>query len=196
MIVWWVNHTFVPNSDQIKSGPGSSGGCFHADMSTIWLKSSQWKLYSLHIKSPQSPLGLLFSLSMGQLIVKLSNRGGIKKQEASLKYQNNGDEGDAACILDSDYQLPDYDVMGAPSRSRPKVNVAFLCGNMTLHPQPQTEERRKFCLCTAIFCTSLNLILIALFASLFLVHTSPFASSSDHLSCADNWTRLAIGCYM
>ena len=46
----------------------------------------------------------------------------------------------------------------------------LLYGNMTLHLQPQTKERRrKFGFRTAIFCSSLSLIvLVGLFAFLYL----------------------------
>ena len=65
---------------------------------------------------------------MGQLIVKLKSRGGIEKQDVSLKYETCGDEGDAACIVgcNFDHQLSHHNVMEDPSARRFKVNVSFV----------------------------------------------------------------------
>ena len=62
---------------------------------------------------------------MEQLIAKL--RGGVDKQDVSLRYQKtNGDEADAGCTVESEDQPPDHDVAEEPRRRRSKVNVLFL----------------------------------------------------------------------
>ena len=67
---------------------------------------------------------------MGLVIVKLKSRGGVEKQDASLKYESCGDEGDAACIVgcNSDDQLSHHNVMEEePSATQSKINILFSC---------------------------------------------------------------------
>ena len=60
-------------------------------------------------------------VSMEQPIVKLSSRGGIEKQDTSLKYQTYGDEGAATCIV----ELSDHNPNEEPNTIRSKVIVIF-----------------------------------------------------------------------
>ena len=73
-------------------------------------------------------IGLIWSPQILYYILADSSKGGIEKEDIGLKYYTYGDGTDAASVVDcnSDYQLPDNDVMEEPCIRRSKVNRAFV----------------------------------------------------------------------